>query len=382
MGAVKKPGSSSQAAPAPAAAAGASVPAAGPAAPASAQAPAAGRPPCPFGVAALVAAVALLALASVASLSLGTRSIPFPDVVGVLLGQADPDSFTARIVMQRAPRTLFALLAGAALGVSGLLMQAVTRNPIADPSILGVNSGAALAVVCGIAFLHVTTSGQYMALAVAGAAVTALFVYGVGSAGAGGASPLKLALAGTAVSVALSSLVSIVIMPRNSVMDQFRFWQIGSVGGAGWDSVAGFVPVFLVGVLVALVMAGSLEVLALGDDAAVGLGARPGLIRAVSSAAAVLLCGAVTALAGPIGFVGLMVPHAVRMVWRGASMRSVMLLSALVGALLLTFADVAGRLVGGTGEVEVGIVTAIVGAPVFIAVAVRSGRAVSMGEGR
>lgn len=375
MGAVKKPGSSGQAAPVPA-------PATGPAAPASAQAPAAGRPPRPFGVAALVAAVALLALASVASLSLGTRSIPFPDVVGVLLGQADPDSFTARIVMQRAPRTLFALLAGAALGVSGLLMQAVTRNPIADPSILGVNSGAALAVVCGIAFLHVTTSGQYMALAVAGAAVTALFVYGVGSAGAGGASPLKLALAGTAVSVALSSLVSIVIMPRNSVMDQFRFWQIGSVGGAGWDSVAGFVPVFLVGVLVALVMAGSLEVLALGDDAAVGLGARPGLIRAVSSAAAVLLCGAVTALAGPIGFVGLMVPHAVRMVWRGASMRSVMLLSALVGALLLTFADVVGRLVGGTGEVEVGIVTAIVGAPVFIAVAVRSGRAVSMGEGR
>ena len=378
MGAVKKPGSSGQAAPAPA-----PVPAVGgPAAPAGAQAPAAGRPPRPFGVVALVAAVALLALASVASLSLGTRSIPFPDVVGVLLGQADPDSFTARIVMQRAPRTLFALLAGAALGVSGLLMQAVTRNPIADPSILGVNSGAALAVVCGIAFLHVTTSGQYMALAVAGAAVTALFVYGVGSAGAGGASPLKLALAGTAVSVALSSLVSIVIMPRNSVMDQFRFWQIGSVGGAGWDSVAGFVPVFLVGVLVALVMAGSLEVLALGDDAAVGLGARPGLIRAVSSAAAVLLCGAVTALAGPIGFVGLMVPHAVRMVWRGASMRSVMLLSALVGALLLTFADVVGRLVGGTGEVEVGIVTAIVGAPVFIAVAVRSGRAVSMGEGR
>lgn len=377
MGAVKKPGSSGQAAPVPAPA-----PSTGPAAPASAQAPAAGRPPRPFGVAALVAAVALLALASVASLSLGTRSIPFPDVVGVLLGQADPDSFTARIVMQRAPRTLFALLAGAALGVSGLLMQAVTRNPIADPSILGVNSGAALAVVCGIAFLHVTTSGQYMALAVAGAAVTALFVYGVGSAGAGGASPLKLALAGTAVSVALSSLVSIVIMPRNSVMDQFRFWQIGSVGGAGWDSVAGFVPVFLVGVLVALVMAGSLEVLALGDDAAVGLGARPGLIRAVSSAAAVLLCGAVTALAGPIGFVGLMVPHAVRMVWRGASMRSVMLLSALVGALLLTFADVVGRLVGGTGEVEVGIVTAIVGAPVFIAVAVRSGRAVSMGEGR
>ena len=345
------------------------------------------RPPDPraaraAGIAAAFVAVALLAMACMLSLALGTRTFSLPEVANVLLGQADPDGFAARIIMQRAPRTLFALLAGAALGVSGLLMQSVTRNPIADPSILGVNSGAALAVVCAIAFAHITTPGQYLAASVAGAAVTALFVYGVGSAGAGGTSPLKLALAGTAVSVALSSLVSIVIMPRNSVMDQFRFWQIGSVGGASWDSVGGFLPVFVMGVLVALIMASSLEVLALGDDAATSLGARPGLIRAASSAAAVLLCGGVTAFAGPIGFVGLMVPHAVRMVWRGLNLRSAMLLSALVGALLLVLADVVGRLVGGTGEVEVGIVTAIVGAPAFITIAVRSGRGPALEEAR
>lgn len=325
----------------------------------------------------VVALVGLFVVAGVLSLAVGSRSIPFADVVSVLAGQADPEGFTSRIVLQRLPRTLFAMAAGAALGVAGLLMQAVTRNPIADPSILGVNSGAALFVVCGIAFFHITTSGQYMALAIAGAAITATLVYGVGSAGSGGASPLKLALAGTAVSVALSSLVSIVIMPRTSVMDQFRFWQIGSVGGGSWDDLAGFLPVLAIGVLVGVVMAPSLEVLALGDDAAVGLGARPGLIRLVSSAAAVLLCGAVTALAGPIGFVGLMVPHAVRMLWRTASLRAVMALSAVVGALLLTVSDVIGRVIG-TGEVEVGIVTAVIGAPVFIAIAVRSANASSI----
>ena len=325
------------------------------------------------GVAALVVLLAALALVALASLAIGSRVIPLPDVVSAIV--APQGDFASAIVSKRVPRTLFSLLAGAALGVSGLLMQAVTRNPIADPSILGVNSGAALFVVCGIAFLGITTSGQYVALAVAGAAVTAVLVYGVGSAGSGGASPLKLALAGTAVSVALSSLVSVVMMPRTNVMDQFRFWQIGSVGGADMGAIMTFLPVFVIGVAVAVVMAPSLEVLALGDDAAVGLGARPGLIRLVSSAAAVLLCGAVTALAGPVGFIGLMVPHMVRMVWRTVGMRSVMLLSALVGALLLTGSDVVGRVIGGTGEVEVGIVTAVIGAPVFIVVAIRASRA-------
>lgn len=326
---------------------------------------------------AAVLVVILILGAFIFSVSIGTRSIAFGDVVSVLVthNQSTVDGI---VVWQRVPRTLFALLAGAALGVSGLLMQAVTRNPIADPSILGVNSGASLAVVIGIAYLGITTNVQYMALAILGAAVTAVFVYGIGSAGRGGATPLKLALAGTAVSLALSSLVSAIMLPKGNVMDTFRFWQVGSVGGAGWESITGFAPLLVVGLIVALAIAPALEVLALGDQAAVGLGARPGVVRLVASAAAVILCGATTAIAGPISFVGLMVPHAVRMLYRGG-MRGNICLSALAGALLLLVSDVVGRMVGslvlGTAaDLEVGIVTAFIGAPVFIFIAIKSSR--------
>lgn len=324
---------------------------------------------------AVVVAVALIA-AFLASVSIGTRSVPLGDVAHALL-TGDQSTVGGIVVWRRVPRTAFALLAGAALGVAGLLMQAVTRNPIADPSILGVNTGASLAVVIGIAFLGVTTATQYTALAVAGAALAAAFVYGVGSAGGGGATPLKLALAGTATSLALSSLVSVIMLPRGNVMDTFRFWQVGSVGGADMATAAGFAPLLAVGLIVALVMAPALEVLALGDQAAVGLGARPGVTRLVCSAAAVLLCGGVTALAGPVGFVGLMVPHVVRTLYRGG-MRVTVALCALAGGALLLLSDVVGRLLGmallGTPDLEVGIVTAVVGAPVFIIVAIRSAR--------
>lgn len=326
----------------------------------------------------VVVLLVLMALVSIASISIGSRVIPFADVIGALLNPGAGD-FTTAIVLARVPRTVFSLLAGAALGVSGLLMQSVTRNPIADPSILGVNSGASLFVVCGIAFFGIATAGQYISFAIVGAALTALLVYGVGSAGGNGATPLKLALAGTAVSTALSSLVSIIMLPRDNVMVSFRFWQIGSVSGAGWDGIQLFLPFFAVGVIIALAMAPSLEIMALGDDAAVGLGAKPGLIRLVSSLAAVVLCGATTAVAGPIGFIGLMVPHMVRLLFKG-SLRASILLSALAGGLLLTFSDVIGRLVSGTGDVEVGIVTAIIGAPVFIFIAIHSTRAASLGE--
>lgn len=311
--------------------------------------------------------VALLALVGAVSLSLGARSVPVGEVVDILRGMPASDGFAAAVVLERVPRVVLCLLAGAALGVSGLLMQVVTRNPVADPSILGVNSGASLAVVWGIAFLGITTAPQYMALAILGAAVTAFLVFGVGSVG--GTTPLKLALAGTAVSVALSSFVSIIVMPRSNVMDTFRFWQMGSVSGASWESIAILWPVCLVGLLVSLACSSSLEVLALGDDAAVGLGARPGLVRLVASSVAVLLCGATTALAGPIGFVGLMAPHVVRLAWHGG-MRWQLVLSALAGALVLTLSDAIGKTVLAPSELEVGIVTAAVGAPVFIVVAI------------
>lgn len=320
-------------------------------------------------VVALVVLCVLVALASVASLAIGQRMVPFGDVVSALVHPGSGSDFVDSVIQQRVPRTLFALAAGAALGLSGLLMQRVTRNPIADPSILGINSGAALAVVVGLAFTGISTSGEYTLYAVVGAGLTAALVYGVALGGGTGASPLKLALAGTAVSTALSSLTSILMMPRQHVMSSFRLWQVGSVGGAGWDAVQVMAVLVALAVVASLLIAPALDVLALGDEAAAGLGARPGLIRFASSAIAVVLCGATTAFAGPIAFVGLMVPHVVSLLHKG-SLRQVMVLSALGGALLLTASDVLGRVLGGQTDLEVGIVTAILGAPVFIAVAI------------
>lgn len=230
--------------------------------------------PCKHPLGGAVILVVLLMFVGAVSLSQGARIVPVGEVVDILRGVPVADDFSTAVVLERVPRLMFCLLAGAALGVSGLLMQMVTRNPIADPSILGVNSGASLAVVCGIAFLGITTAPQYLVLATLGAAVTTFLVFGIGSVG--GTTPLKLALAGTAVSVALSSLVSIIVMPRSNVMDTFRFWQMGSVSGASWESLAILWPVCVVGMLLSLACSSALEVLALGDEAAVGLGAKPG----------------------------------------------------------------------------------------------------------
>lgn len=249
-------------------------------------------------------------------------------------------------------------------------MQAITRNPVADPSILGVNTGASLFVVSGIAFFHINTPGEYIWFALAGAAVTAVFVYRIGSMGYGGATPIKLALAGAAASAALSSLVSAVILPRTEVMDAFRFWQVGSVSGATWEGILWVSPFLAAGLCMGILSSGSLNALSLGDDAATGLGVNTGLVRITGALAGVLLCGATTALSGPIGFVGLMVPHAVRMVC-GPDMRFIIPMSALGGAILLTVSDIIGRLLGQPGELEAGIITAFFGAPVLILIAMR-----------
>lgn len=249
-------------------------------------------------------------------------------------------------------------------------MQSLTRNPLADPGILGVNAGAALAVVCGIAYLGISTPAQYMWLAVAGAGAAAVLVYVIGSRGRGGATPVKLALVGTMVTAALSSLVSAVLLPRLDVVDTFRFWQIGGVGGASADGILQVLPLLGVGFVLSLASARGLNALALGDDLATGLGQHVARTRLLAALGAVLLCGAATAAAGPIGFVGLVVPHLVRLL-TGPDNRWVLPLSALIGAALVTLADVTGRLVARPEDMEVGIVTAVIGAPVFIAVARR-----------
>ncbi len=305
-----------------------------------------------------------------ASLALGSRNVGPEDVIRALLGGGG-ESFDALVVRERIPRTVFSIIAGASLGVSGALMQAITRNPIADPSILGVNTGASLFVVSGIAFFHINTAGEYIWFALAGAAVTSVFVYKIGSMGYGGATPIKLALAGAATSAALSSLVSAVILPRTDVMNAFRFWQVGSVSGATWEGILTVSPFLAAGLIMGILSAPALNALALGDDVATGLGVKTGMVRIVGALAGVLLCGATTALAGPIGFVGLMIPHTMRLIC-GPNMRYIVPMSAVGGAILLTVSDTIGRLIGNPGEVEAGIITAFFGAPILILIAMRA----------
>ncbi|WP_104087934.1 iron ABC transporter permease [Cryobacterium sp. N19] len=310
----------------------------------------------------LLALVVLLGL-MLTSVTIGSREVGWTDIWAALGGSAE--GFDEAAVATRIPRTVLAVLAGAALGLSGAVMQGVTRNPLADPGILGVNVGAVLAVVTGIAFFGLNTSTSFIWVAIMGAAVTATFVYTVGSLGRGGATPLKLALAGTATSAALASVVTALVLPRNDIAGGVLSWQIGGVGGATFVSIEQVVPFLLVGFGGSLLSARSLNSLALGDDVAAGLGERVALVRGTAALGAVILCAACTAVTGPIGFVGLVVPHACRL-FIGVDHRWLLPFSAVLGAALLTAADVLGRVIARPSEVDVGIITALIGAPLFI----------------
>ena len=323
----------------------------------------------------IILCLALLSIMAIFSISLGAKNIAFSKVIEVLLGN-DPDSLEQAIILQRIPRTIFGILAGGALGISGALMQSITRNPIADPSILGVNTGASLFVVAGIAFFNITVAYQYIWLAIIGAGVTAVFVYSVASMGKDGATPLKLALSGSAVSIVLGSLVSTIMLPNNRVMEAFRFWQVGSIGSATWESIMLISPFLIVGFIISMFISGYLNNLALGDEAATALGTNVVMTRTIGALSSVLLCGATTALAGPIGFVGLIIPHIIRLIF-GSEMSKMLPLSFLGSAILMLVSDIIGRIISLPGETEVGIVTAVIGAPVFI-LAIRKGRVKSL----
>lgn len=307
----------------------------------------------------------LLVMVIFLSLMIGSKTYAWTDVIEALT--ASKETFALRVIQERIPRTVFGLLAGASLAVSGCLMQNITRNPIADPSILGVNTGAALFVVCGLAFFQISSAYQYIALGFSGALVTALFVYGIASTGLSSTTPLKLALAGAATSIALNSLISVITMPNSQVMDTFRYWQTGSLGGASWESIFALLPCFVAGFVLAFFLSSSLNTLSLGDELATGLGVSVKRIRALGALAGVLLCGAVTALAGPIGFIGLMIPHGMRLLF-GQNMHVLLPACALGGSILLVVSDILGRIVMYPSELEVGIVTAVLGAPVFIGI--------------
>jgi iron complex transport system permease protein len=311
----------------------------------------------------LLAVLAALAAACVLSVSLGTREVGWPDIAAGLMGKTDTLGQAA--VALRTPRTLLAALAGAALGLAGAVMQGVTRNPLADPGILGVNAGAAMAVVIGMAWFGMASLQAFLWTAILGAGAAACFVYAIGSLGRGGATPLRLALAGAATSIAAASLTMAIVLPRTDIVGGVRAWQIGGVGGATYEAIVPALPFLAAGFAISLLSARSLNLLALGEEAAAGLGARVAWVRGGAALGAVLLSGAATAVCGPIGFVGLVAPHVCRLLV-GVDHRWLLPFSALTGAVLLIVADVLGRIVARPSELDVGIVTAFVGAPVFI----------------
>lgn len=328
---------------------------------------AARRPPVGAGrrLAWLLTAVVVLILACLASIALGNRVVDWHEVVSALTTDAEGVSEAA--IRSRVPRTVLALLVGAGLGLSGLMLQGVTRNPLADPGILGISPGAALCVVAGIAFFGLSSPVSYLWVAIGGAAAAAVLVYAIAALGRGGPTPLKLALAGAVSSAAFGSLISAILLPRIEVMTVFRFWQIGGVGGADGGRIVLMLPFLAAGALICLLSARALNSLALGDDVASGLGEHVTRARLTAALGGVVLCGATTAIAGPIAFVGLVVPHLCRLLV-GVDHRWLVPFSAIAGAALLVTADVIGRVLARPGEIDVGIVTALVGAPVFIAV--------------
>ena len=317
-------------------------------------------------LAGLTVLLLLVLVAAVASIAVGTRSIGLGDVWHALL-DGDVGSEEAVIVRQlRVPRTALGLLVGTALGVSGALMQGHTRNPLGDPGLLGVTAGASLAVVLSIATLGITSPSGYVWFAFLGALAGTVLVYAIGSAGRGGATPVTLALAGAALSALLYALVRAVLVTDQQTLDSFRFWVVGSLSGRDADVAWQVLPFVLAGLVLAVVNTPALNLLGLGDDVARGLGQRIWAARLVGLAAITLLCGAATAACGPIAFVGLVVPHAVRAV-TGPDHRWLIPCSGLLGAALLLTADVVGRVVARPGELQVGIVLALIGAPFFVA---------------
>lgn len=309
-------------------------------------------------LAGVVVAVGLLSVAQ------GSKPIPVGAVLDAFLAfDGSNDHLIVRSL--RVPRTLVGLGVGAALGLTGAIMQGVTRNPLADPGILGVNAGAALGVVLAIYALDVTRLSVYVWFAFGGAIVASLVVYGLGSLGRDGATPVKLALAGAAVAALLVSLYTVILLMDVATFDQFRFWVVGSLAGRDVEILRQVSPFLVIGAVAALATGRALNALTLGEDVARSLGQRVALARATSAAAVVVLVGAAVAAAGPIAFVGLTVPHVARAV-TGPDYRWVLPYSGLLAPILLLGSDVVGRVVARPGEVEVGIVTALVGAPFFV----------------
>ncbi len=311
---------------------------------------------------------ALLIACAVWSMTLGAAEIS-PNTVYEALSSFDSTRFDHLIIQTvRLPRVLSGIVVGAALAVAGAIMQGVTRNPLADSGILGINSGAAFAVVLGVYLLGTPSLSLYALFGFVGAAVAAGMVYVLASAGQGGASPLKLTLAGVILTAFIGSFTTAILIFDQKTLEQIRFWTAGSLAGRDMNLLSQTAPYILFGLMAALLLSRQITTLSLGEDVAKGLGQRTGWIRLLAAGLVVVLAGGGVALAGPIGFVGLIVPHVVRFI-AGVDYRWIIPYAALVGAMLVTVADVGARVIIRPQELPVGVVMAFVGAPFFIALA-------------
>ncbi|ROQ41602.1 iron complex transport system permease protein [Frondihabitans sp. PhB188] len=314
----------------------------------------------------LVVAVAVTAAASVA---FGSNHVQFLRVFEALLHPGD-DEATTIVQGVRIPRTILGIVVGACLGVAGAVMQGQTRNPLADPGLFGVSAGAGLAVVIGVFVFGVADTGLDVWLALAGALVASVAVFSITAAGSGTASPVPLALAGAAVSALLDAFTSFIVLADKDALNAYRLWVVGSLSGRDAGVISSVVPFALAGLVLAFLNSRALDNLGLGSDMARSLGQNVLVARITGLASITLLTAAATAAAGPVGFVGLVVPHLARAIV-GGSHRYLIPASMLIGIALVLGADVVGRLIGGSGEVQVGIVLAVLGGPFFVAVARR-----------
>lgn len=310
----------------------------------------------------LVGACVLLGVTVVLSLAVGNLGIPLKDVWHAVF-TPDDSAHSLIVRTQRVPRTILGFTAGAALGTAGVLMQSLTRNPLADPRVMGVSSGASLGVVVAITLFGVETLPGYVWFGIAGALASGFLVYVLASRT--GSSPVTLALVGAALNASFGAVVIGILTVDAQTFDQYRFWVTGSLVGRPADVTGQVLPFIAVGLLLALVSARGLDALALGDDVAAGLGARVVTTRFTAATAAVLLTGAAVAATGPIGFVGLAVPHFARALV-GSDHRWLLAVSAPLGAAFLLASDVIGRVVILPDEVRAGVITAVLGAPILL----------------
>jgi iron complex transport system permease protein len=317
-----------------------------------------------------LAVVALLAVAMVLSLTVGLRSIPWAEYPAMLFHYDPQNAAHVTVVQIRLPRMLGGLIAGMGLGVAGTVMQAVTRNPLADPGVLGVNAGAAFGLLIGTALLGRMSDASTTLLTFPGAALAAALVFALGGGLRGDVGPIRLTLAGAALNALLLSLVTGMVMLSQQSLDAMRFWVVGSLNLAAARPMGTMALVALAAGLLALALAPRIEALSLGVALSRGLGAHPGRAQAGALAVVTLATGAAVSVAGPIAFLGLLVPPLARLI-AGHRLRAELLVSAAMGPAILLLADTAGRVIFPPSEVRVGIMTALIGAPVFVLIARR-----------